>query len=286
MKWIGWIACALFAALFVVVLILYLRQRNLLRFTMREEQRLRIQAVGTPEQERARKQIELSYLRSQINPHFLYNTLDSIRSQALQANQHEIAKATETLSHFFRYCISGSDALVTVGEEIRHIEDYFYIQKYRFEDRFLMSIHMESEYINDLYLPKMTLQPIVENALIHGLEKVPGQGHITLRLFCTQNRLTIVVSDDGAGMSAMNLDKLNSRMENESSPKPTSSSSRHSGIALRNVSTQIRIIFGNDYGIRYHSIEGEGTDAFVTLPVVDVFTRAGYENRMESGAER
>ena len=127
-------------------------------------------------------QVELSFLQHQINPHFLYNTLDSIRSRALMDRQRKIARMTEILARFFRYCISRDDSMVRVGEELDHIRDYFYIQKFRFEDRFDMEIDVEREELLELFLPRMTIQPLVENAMIHGLEKVEHKGLIRMSL--------------------------------------------------------------------------------------------------------
>lgn len=227
-----------------------------------------------------RRRVELSVLQKQINPHFLYNTLDSIRSRALMDGQEEIAKMTEILSRFFRYCISNSDNLVRVREELKHIEDYFYIQKYRFEERFDMEIKMEQEDIYDLYLPKMTLQPLVENAMIHGLEKKEHKGQIQIRLMRTETKLMIVVSDNGVGMSQEALIRLNERIQQQYL-NASQSNGRSNGIALNNVNVRLKITFGEDSGIRYRSMEGEGTDAVVTLPIVDVFTRVKYENQYE-----
>ena len=227
-----------------------------------------------------RRRVELSVLQHQINPHFLYNTLDSIRSKALMNRQREIATMTEILSRFFRYCISHDDGMVRVGEELDHIRDYFYIQKFRFEDRFEMEIDVEKEEILELFLPRMTIQPLVENAMIHGLEKVEHKGLIRISLAKAGDRLMITVSDNGYGMSREELIRLNERMrsspEEELSAKPG-----HSGIAIRNVNARLKLIFGEDSGIRYRSLIGEGTDAIVMLPAVDVFSRARYENQFE-----
>ena len=227
-----------------------------------------------------RRRVELSVLQHQINPHFLYNTLDSIRSKALMNRQREIATMTEILSRFFRYCISHDDGMVRVGEELDHIRDYFYIQKFRFEDRFEMEIDVEKEEILELFLPRMTIQPLVENAMIHGLEKVEHKGLIRISLVKAGDRLMITVSDNGYGMSREELIRLNERMrsspEEELSAKPG-----HSGIAIRNVNARLKLIFGEDSGIRYRSLIGEGTDAIVMLPAVDIFSRARYENQFE-----
>lgn len=222
------------------------------------------------------KRVELSILQNQINPHFLYNTLDGIRSKALIDGQKEIARMTEILSRFFRYCIGNQDNLVRVREELNHIEDYYYIQKFRFQERFDMEVELEDDEIYDLYIPRMTLQPIVENAMIHGLEESEEKGRIFVRLMRSLRDLVIVISDNGVGMSQEKLFWLNDRM---SQPylKTGSSQGSGNGIALSNVNTRLKLTFGEEYGIHYRSLEGEGTDAVVVLPAVDIFSRVRYE---------
>lgn len=227
-----------------------------------------------------RRQVELSFLQHQINPHFLYNTLDSIRSKALMDKQREIATMTEILSRFFRYCISSEDGLVRVGEELDHIRDYLYIQKFRFEDRFDMEIDLEREELRELFLPRMTIQPLVENAMIHGLEKVEHKGLIRVSLMEAQGRLIITVSDNGFGMTREELLRFNARLQSPFDEQPASGK-EHGGIAIRNVNARLKLLFGENCGIRYRSLIGEGTDAVVTLPAVDVFSRARYENQFE-----
>ena len=224
-----------------------------------------------------KRRVEISALQSQINPHFLYNTLDSIRSKALLDGQNEIASMTEILSKFFRYCISNEESLVKIREEINHINDYYYIQKYRFEDRVNMEIYLESEEINDYYIPKMTLQPLVENAMIHGLEKLAAHGKILLQVKETERKLIITISDNGKGMDQEQLEALNKRMKMQLVNAETIGK-RHNGIALTNVNSRIKITFGEEYGIHYRSIENGGTDAVITIPKIDEFRRVKYED--------
>jgi sensor histidine kinase YesM len=224
-----------------------------------------------------KRRVEISALQSQINPHFLYNTLDSIRSKALLDGHREIASMTEILSKFFRYCISNDESLVKIREEINHINDYYYIQRYRFEDRVNMEIYLESEDINDYYVPKMTLQPLVENAMIHGLEKLAAHGKIIIRVKETERKVVITISDNGKGMNQEQLEALNNRMEMQLVNAETIGK-RHNGIALTNVNSRIKITFGEEYGIHYRSIENGGTDAIITIPKIDEFRRVKYED--------
>ncbi|MCC8105669.1 MAG: sensor histidine kinase [Clostridiales bacterium] len=262
------------------------RQKKIIAFLSTQERRKKTQdrisweSGETEEVRLLRKRMELSTLQEQINPHFLYNTLDSIRSRALMDGQKEIAQMTEILSRFFRYCISNNDSLVRVREELNHIQDYYYIQKYRFEDKLDMRVEVETEEIYDYYLPKMTLQPLVENAMIHGLEKSAKKGRIDLHIFLANERLVILVADNGVGMSPEQLAALNERMSGELY-EARRKGSRHTGIALNNVNTRLKLTFGEDSSIHYRSMEGEGTDAVVTMPVVDVFARVRYEEKSQ-----
>jgi two-component system sensor histidine kinase YesM len=273
---------ALICALLVWRLV---RQQKILRYLLEKEKQEKSQrpVVWEMEEEKnlelLRKRINLFTLQSQINPHFLYNTLDSIRSKALLDGSKEIADMTQVLSKFFRYCISSNESLVRIGEELAHVKDYFYIQKYRFEERFDMTIDLESAEILEYYIPRMSLQPLVENALVHGLEKVSRKGTVQVKLVQTGERIIITVSDDGVGMPSEQLDLLNERMKT----MYISGSRRggHNSIAVNNINARIKLTFGDAYGLYYRSMPGEGTDGVITIPKIDDFERVHYENKLE-----
>lgn len=265
------------------------RQEKLLDFLVRESKAARnrppAQEWDEEEAERLgllRRRVELSALQNQINPHFLYNTLDSIRSQALSDGQQDIASMTEKLSKFFRYCISNKENMVKIREEVSHILDYYYIQKYRFEERFEMELKVENEEIYDLYIPKLTLQPLVENAISHGLEKVTRKGIVSVSLLSTAAKVVVTVADNGIGMTEEELDRLNERMQ-QNQYRVTSQQGRNNGIALLNVNSRIRLTFGEEFGIHYRSSQNVGTQAVVTLPRVDEFERVRYEDGLADG---
>ncbi len=225
-----------------------------------------------------KKKVELSTLQNQINPHFLYNTLDSIRSKALIEGQGEIATMTEVLARFFRYCIGNRENLVQLREEIDHIQDYFYIQKFRFEDRFDLGIEVKDPEMYDMYLPKMTLQPIVENAMIHGLEKVNRKGKLKIDVDKIGEILLIIVSDNGYGMSEDDLVSLNAKMGGAGIK--ISISGKHNGIAISNVNSRLKLTFGEEYGINYKSMQDVGTEVEIRIPLVNDFQRIKYEDRI------
>lgn len=209
-------------------------------------------------------------LQNQINPHFLYNTLDSIRSEAMLAQLDNVADMTEALASFFRYSISKVENLVSLEEELQNCATYFKIQKYRFEDRLQMEVCCPPEKWEEIRrcrLPKLTLQPILENAIIHGTELKLGGGNITIDLESTETRLLIRVSDNGVGMDEKTLFQLNSRLGKNALSVQKEEQSK-GGLALVNVDHRIRLLFGDEYGLHVFSVKGCGTDVELTLPIV------------------
>lgn len=210
------------------------------------------------------KQAELDTLQSQINPHFLYNTLDSIRGQALHEGASDIADMTEALSTFFRYSISNRARVVTLEEELENVRNYFKIQQFRFHNRFHLSILPAArEDLEQCYLPKLTLQPIVENAILHGIEGKLGAGAIAIRIEGTARLVMVTVSDDGMGMNGETLLRMQARLRGEAVDAPHTG---YGGLALPNVAQRIRLLFGNTCGVQLMSTPGIGTDVLLTLP--------------------
>lgn len=218
----------------------------------------------------SKKQAQYLALQNQINPHFLYNTLESIRSEALCAGVDGVASMTEALATFFRYTISNIDKLVTLEDELANIENYYIIQKYRFGDKLNLSIEYgEDLKILNFRLPKLILQPIVENAIYHGIEGKMGQGTLRIRIQCTKERLLIRVSDDGVGIEQEKLDTLNNKLLTNSLEDITESGrDKRGGIAILNVNNRIKLLFGEEYGIYIQSKKHVGSDVEITLPVI------------------
>ncbi len=217
-----------------------------------------------------KRQAQYLALQNQINPHFLYNTLESIRGEALIAGMDNIADMTEALAKFFRYTITKVENLVSVEEELDNCETYFLIQKYRFGSRLQLHILYEEESresIMNCKIPKLTLQPILENSIIHGTELKIGTGNLTIQFEQTDKWLIIRISDDGAGMDEQTLAKLN-RQLGRGGRALTDQEEKRGGIALVNVNNRIHLLFGEEYGMHIYSIKGKGTDVEVTLPVV------------------
>ena len=210
-------------------------------------------------------------LQNQINPHFLYNTLESIRSEALLAGLDDMADMTESLATFFRYTIAKVENLVSVEEELQNCETYFSIQRYRFSDRLKLEIKCAPEDRDEIYrcrIPKLTMQPILENSIIHGTELKIGTGHLSIHLERTEKRLLIRISDDGIGMDEETLMRINEKLGKGSFGIAKQEQEAKGGLALVNVDNRIRLLFGDEYGLHVYSIPGMGTDVEISLPAI------------------
>ncbi|MDO4339205.1 MAG: sensor histidine kinase [Eubacteriales bacterium] len=219
----------------------------------------------------SQKQAQYLALQNQINPHFLYNTLECIRSEAVCEGIESVAIMTETLSTFFRYTISNIDKLVTIEDELNNIDNYYRIQHYRFGDKLSLTVSYDTDCeinIPGLFMPKLILQPIVENAIYHGLEPKVGKGSLQIKINCNTDYLIINIIDDGLGMEKEALDRLNRRLLKNILYNNDDHSSSKGGIAVTNVNNRIKLLFGERYGIHIHSTKNVGTDVEITLPVI------------------
>ncbi|MCB6202128.1 sensor histidine kinase [Extibacter muris] len=225
----------------------------------------------------SKKQAEYLALQNQINPHFLYNTLEAIRGDAICAGLYSVAETTEALSIFFRYSITGVDRLVTLEEEIDNVENYFTIQHYRFGEKLKLQItYPKEEEVLQLRLPKLTIQPFVENAIYHGLEKKVNGGVVRVKVDTTEHKLLITVSDNGVGMPEEQVEKINGYFEKVAVSYVGDDRKKKGGIAMKNVNSRIKLLFGEDYGVHVYSVAGIGTDVKVMLPRL---RRGEYEER-------
>jgi two-component system sensor histidine kinase YesM len=218
-----------------------------------------------------KRQAQYLALQNQINPHFLYNTLESIRSEAMFAGLNSVADMTESLATFFRYTITKVENLVSVEEELQNCETYFSIQQYRFGNRIQLTIQCEPEDKDVIYrfrIPKLTMQPILENSIIHGTELKVGPGHLTIHLARTENRLLIRISDDGLGMDEERLISINEKLSKNSFNIASAKQETIGGFALINVNNRIRLLFGDEYGLHVFSIQDVGTDVEISLPTI------------------
>lgn len=227
------------------------------------------------------KQAEFLALQNQINPHFLYNTLEAIRGDALCAGLENISLIAEALSTFFRYTITETENLVTLEDELENVQNYFLIQQYRFGEKLKMEVKLpdgEPE-ILQLQLPKLTLQPIIENAIFHGLERKAEGGTITIEAETTPDRALLSIRDNGAGMSQDTLDEINDRLSHVFAGDLNDDRKKKGSIALTNVCRRIKLLFGEDYGIHLFSIADVGTDVRISIPAIRKQKDPYYERR-------
>lgn len=216
-----------------------------------------------------KKQAQYLALQNQINPHFLYNSLEGIRGEAVAAGLNSVAEMAEALGTFFHYTISNVKNLVTLEDELTNIENYYFIQQYRFGERLNLSIEYDCEDKDEVLkfpLPKLTLQPIVENSIFHGIERKLGNGNVCIRIETTPKRLIVTVSDDGLGMEEERLRELNEKLNIQSFDYVKSDGEKKAGIAIINVNNRIKLLYGEKYGINIYSTVNVGTDVEITLP--------------------
>ncbi|RGU27687.1 sensor histidine kinase [Ruminococcus sp. AF17-22AC] len=218
----------------------------------------------------SKREAQILALQNQINPHFLYNTLETIRSEAIINGAVNAGTMAEALATFFRYTISNLDYLVQIEDELENIQNYFTIQHYRFGNKIGIQITYDEEDKNilRLYIPKLIMQPVVENAIYHGIEQKLGAGQVTISISYTKQNLDIMISDDGIGIKDTELSEINNRLWTDSENYGYEKSEKSGGIAIRNVNQRIKLLFGEEYGIWLNSIYGIGTDVHIKLPVV------------------
>ncbi|MEW9702035.1 histidine kinase [Paenibacillus sp. SI8] len=209
------------------------------------------------EQEVKRKN-ELEVLQSQINPHFLYNTLNSVVRMVGSGKNEDVIKTITSLSKFFRISLSKGKNIITVQEELEHIRNYLIIQKMRYKEKFDYDIHAQEEVLPYKTL-KLILQPIVENALYHGIEYMADEGFIQISVAIVGERICLQIRDNGVGISE---EKLKGILSNQVK------SEKGSGVGLRNVHERIQLYFGDSYGIAVESELEEGTTVNIWIPMM------------------
>ncbi|MHA7965457.1 sensor histidine kinase [Paenibacillus sp. CAU 1782] len=213
--------------------------------------------------ELSKKQMEIIAFRNQINPHFLYNTLESIRAVALHYEVEMIADISNSLSNMFRYAVKGSH-MVLIRDEIANIREYAKIIDFRFMGRFSIAIEAEDEVLEEQML-KMLLQPIVENAVFHGLERKVGRGSVVIGIRYTEYRdIQFSITDDGQGMDKERYDKLMEtfqQLDNGFSHQATDK-----GIGLLNIYQRLRLFYGDDASMAVESEPQRGTVITLTFP--------------------
>lgn len=217
--------------------------------------------IKEEEFKRRQKEMQFEMLASQINPHFLYNTLETIRMKAVCSGEAELAKVVKMLSKLLRRNLEVSERSVTISSEIEMMNAYLAIQKFRFGERITYEIKCEIDGSKYKILP-LLLQPVIENAFIHGLERKLGVGYILCQIFTQDNFLKVIVEDNGLGMTKERLEQITAGLENNKV------SEKIDRLGLRNINERIKIYYGEAYGITIVSEVDKGTKVTVTLPLV------------------
>ena len=217
----------------------------------------RLMAQEQESQEKLRY-AELKALQSQINPHFLYNTLDSINWMVRMGRNDKVEEMIDALSTFFRISLSKGRHFISIREELIHVEKYIMIQKVRYERIMESEICVPEEFFG-YDIIKMTLQPLVENALYHGIKEKGEGGVIRITAEGQGDNIVFCVSDTGLGMSKEKLEKLQIMMDQGIDHDPDA-------YGIINVQKRIHMYFGTEYGLRFESEPGSGTSVYVTIP--------------------
>ncbi|MFC3343172.1 sensor histidine kinase [Paenibacillus abyssi] len=230
------------------------------------------------------KQAELYALQSQINPHFMYNTLETISMAVEEDEKETVVEMVTLLGKMLRFSLSNKNRIVTMDREVEHIRNYLLIQKYRFEQRLHFTIDSDIE-LQHYYSPKFILQPIIENCIKHGLETRKGL-NISVEVFKVQGirpqteDITIIIRDNGAGIDHETLKMIHRLLRSDPIAK------RDSGYGLINVHARIAMLFGVEYGLAVESEPVEGTEIVIRIPAItDLQTVEKYE-RIEDESYR
>ena len=205
-------------------------------------------------QEEATRQYELQALSSQINPHFLYNTLDTIIWMAEFQDSQRVVQVTKSLATYFRLALNQGRDLISLSDEINHVRQYLFIQKQRYGDKLEYEI-AEDPAFGNLVLPKLVLQPLVENALYHGIKEKEGQGHIKVSVQKKDTGLVIRIEDDGIGF--------------QSTGDSSQSQLKRGGVGLQNVDQRLKLHFGENYQMKIDSVPSKGTTVEIYINKIE-----------------
>ena len=201
---------------------------------------------------------EFNSLQAQINPHFLYNTMDMINWMALQGQTEEISHAVQSLSRFYKLTLSRKKGISTIARELEHVTIYVQLQNMRYHDSIELITDIPDE-LSEYQIPKLTLQPVVENSILHGiLEKESKSGTIVITGWMENKDIVLLISDDGVGISPEILSTILSGSGN--------SQSGGTNIAVYNTHRRLQILYGKDYGLTYSSNPGKGTEVEIRFP--------------------
>lgn len=225
------------------------------------------------EEELQKKDAQYKFLQAQIDPHFIFNTLQIISSMAIVNNVLEIETVSNSLARLLRYSISGEQKTILLKEELKNVTSYLEIQKIRFKNRLSYEIHMEP-CLKNISIIKLVLQPIIENGISHGFEEKGGSGRIEIHGYMEEERIFIEIMDDGIGMSEVEVDNLMKKIneplrrrnkEQIKEEEEQKMREQRNHVGLRNINLRIKMYYGEDYGIFIKSQKGKGTTVTVCI---------------------
>ncbi len=227
--------------------------KNLLDLAIQREQNL--------------KQAEIAALQAQINPHFIYNTLNTVRIMADMQNASGISHIVQALGRMLRVTLSNRSDKITVAEELRFLEDYIYILRVRYKGAITLAVALQDEKLLQCQILKFMLQPLIENAVLHGIEPRGMGGTVTLRFDADDSRLLIRVRDDGIGIEP---DRLAHLLDARAPVDRAADDKRISaGVGIDNINRRIKMVYGDAYGLTYESEPGQYTCVTISLPRED-----------------
>jgi len=211
--------------------------------------------------ELSESEARLKALQAQISPHFLYNALDTINWSLIENGDYKTSATLGALSDILRYSIGDFEKIVTVEEEINQITNYLKVQQSRFEERLKFDIAIDSSVLKEPF-PKLLLQPVVENAVVHGVERNKEGGFISIKGYREKEKIILLVEDNGNGILEEKLKELNAKFQDKNSINPMD---RTHHIGLVNVHERIQLVYGDGCGLTINSTEGEGTQVIMSL---------------------
>ncbi len=217
-----------------------------------------------------KKEVELRALQSQINPHFMYNTLETINMMAVLKGNFEISDVLSAFGEMLRFNIDNREKVVSIAEELRHVSAFLKIQRIRYHDRFTVSYELEPD-IEQYQIIKLTLQPLVENAIVHGFTEKQGLGSITIHIRKEGETLIIIIADNGLGITPERLEDITKSLAQEEA------SAKNGGIGLLNINERIKLYFGSGYGLQIKSRFKEGTEVMMVIPAIIHEQRRGSD---------
>lgn len=225
------------------------------------EKKLKEEEMKNLQYENALREFDLKVLQSQINPHFLFNTLNCINAAAIMENAATTSKLIKSVSNILRYSLRSMNSNASLDEEIKIVKDYIYIQECRFEDRikFNLSVNMD---MTKVKVPGMTIQPLVENAFIHGIESIEDGGYINININEEYENCNVVIEDNGIGIPKEILDKINNYNYD------TKHIGHTTGLGISMVEKRLRYLYNKKNLFKIESEEGKGTKVYLKIPIM------------------